>query len=190
MVRLSSAEKAERTRQGLCWYCPEKWIAGHSCKRTFLAFMGEDDDAEESENVAEPISPSEVVADNLSHMYTLEGRSRASSHILQGVVGQTTTFILIDTGSMHNFVHPKLVEKCKLPLTSVRPFRVYVGNGQSPTCSHMSAQVTIRIQDYSFEVDLYVLAVHGQNIVLGTSWLRSLHRVTSVTRLRYGHVGV
>lgn len=47
VIRLTAAEKAEKSRLGLCWYCSEKWATGHVCKGPFLAYIGPDDDDEE-----------------------------------------------------------------------------------------------------------------------------------------------
>lgn len=30
-ILVSNAEKSERSRKGLCWHCPEKYIPGHVC---------------------------------------------------------------------------------------------------------------------------------------------------------------
>lgn len=43
----------------------------------------------------------------------------------------------------------------------------------------MSSQVELRVQGHSFSLDLYILPVHGPDVILGMSWFRSLHRVTS-----------
>lgn len=179
IVRLSSAEKAEKTRLGLCWYCSDKWAKGHVCKGKFLAYMGSDD--EEADDDRKETSPpsTEVVSADLSHIYRMDGQPRAASLEFHGFLGASEVFILVDTGSTHNFVHPSIVEKVKLPLTSIRPFRVYVGNGHSLICSYMCARAELRIQGHSSLLDLYVLPVYGQDVILGMSWLRSLHRVTS-----------
>lgn len=141
--------------------------------------MGEDDDVEDSETSVDPPTPPKVISTDLSHMYNLEGRPRVASLELQGFLGTTEAFILVDTGSTHNFVHPDIAEKSNLPLTAVRPFRVYVGNDQSLLCSHMSAKAKLRIQGHHFSMDLYILPIHGPDVILGMLWLRSLHRVTS-----------
>lgn len=63
--------------------------------------------------------------------------------------------------------------------THALSFRVYVGNGQSLLCSNLSPQSDLRIQGHFFRVDLHIFPVHGLDIILGMSWLHSLHRVTS-----------
>ena len=67
----------------------------------------------------------------------------------------------------------------KLPLTAVRPFRVYVGNGESLVCAFASVATEVRIQQETFTITLHILPIHGPDVVLGLAWLRSLRRVTN-----------
>lgn len=179
VVHVSVAEKAERSRLGFFWYCSEKWVAGHSCKRNFLAYMGTEEDDIEHDDSEEPAQDSEIITTDLSHMYSMDGTPRASSLEFQGMLGNMAVVILVDTGSTHNFLHPRVAEKCQLPLRAIWPFRVYVGNGESLSCSHMSRHVEVVIQGHTFALDLYILPVHGPDLIFGLSWLRSLLRVTS-----------
>ena len=47
IIRISAAEKADRTRRNLCWYWPEKFTREHVCCKKFYALIGEDSDEEE-----------------------------------------------------------------------------------------------------------------------------------------------
>ncbi|KAL1555207.1 hypothetical protein AAHA92_15677 [Salvia divinorum] len=179
IIRLSAAEKAERSKKGICWYCPDHWAPGHACRSNFLVYMGEEEDeAEQQDEEQHPPEPDVVTAD-LSHIYALEGRQRSDSIELQGSISKRPVTILVDTGSSHDFLHPDVAEKLHLPLTAINPFRVYVGNGESLLCSFASLQTTLIIQDHVFQIDLHILPVHGPDIILGMAWLRSLHRVTN-----------
>lgn len=69
MVRLTTAERAQRTKLGLCWYCPEKWVAGHSYKGQFLVYMGADMDSDkESEESPKELQVEPVISADLSHL--------------------------------------------------------------------------------------------------------------------------
>lgn len=147
------------------------------CKKTFLAYMGEDeeDDVHEESKGAEP----EFVAANKSHLRRMDGSSRATSVELQGYLGSAEVFILVDTGSTHNFLHPRVAEALKLSLVAIPPFRVFVGNGQSLVCSNKSVKSELRIHGHSFVLEFHILPVHGADVILGMTWLRSLHRMTN-----------
>lgn len=141
--------------------------------------MGSYEEEVESETTDNATPVPDVITTYLSHMYTMDGKPRAASLELQGFLGKSEVLILVDTGSTHNFLHPRVAEKIQLPLHAIQPFRVYVGNGQSLLCANMSPRVELRIQGHSFTLDLYILPVHGPDVILGMSWLRSFHRVTS-----------
>lgn len=180
MVRLSAAERAERSKLNLCWWCPEKWVPGHSCKGRFLVYMGEDMDSDdELEDGLDGQAESPVISADLSHIYALDGRQREDDIELRGVIGDLPVRILVDTGSSHNFLHPHVAEKLALPLRQIRPFRVYVGNGASLLCTHACFQTRVVIQKHVFLIDLHVLPVHGPEVILGRIWLKQMRRVTS-----------
>ncbi|XP_042032481.1 uncharacterized protein LOC121779227 [Salvia splendens] len=179
VIRLSQAEKAERSRLGLCWWCPEKWVAGHNCRGRFLVYMGADGDSEDESEEDEVPQDSQIIAADISHIYALEGRQKADAIDVIGSVGSMEVRILVNTCSSHDFLHPRVAEHLALPLHKVRPFRVYVGNGESLLCSWVSKQTRIVIQKHVFLVDLHILPVHGPDIILGRAWLKSLRRVTN-----------
>ncbi|XP_042032774.1 uncharacterized protein LOC121779504 [Salvia splendens] len=181
IIRLSGAEKADHARRGLCYYCDEKWISGHVCKHRFLAYMGGDDDDDEDES--DDTDPSgvnnEVVTADLSHLHAIDGKRRGKSLTLSGNISSESVTILVDTGSSHDFLHPRIAERLRLPLTAIRPFRVYVGNGEYIVCSHVSKGTQLCVQGTPFAIDLHVLPIHGPDVILGMDWLESLGRVTT-----------
>lgn len=165
---------------GLCWYCSEKWAAGHTCKGHFLAYMGPDDEEDDAleQQEGSPATPPVISAD-LSHIYSMDGRPRTTALAFQGFLSTAEVFILVDTGSTYNFVHPRIAERINLRLTAIRPFRVYVGNGELLLCSNLASKAELRIQGHSLTLDLHILPIHGPDVILGVAWLSSLCRVTS-----------
>ena len=85
--------------------------------------------------------------------------------------------VLIDTGSDRDFLHPNIAESLHLPLSPIRTFRVYVGNGEALLCTHVSRQMKLEIQGTVFRGDLHILPVHGPDVILGMDWLESLGKV-------------
>lgn len=82
--------------------------------------------------------------------------------------------LLVDCGSMHNFIQHQLVTQLGLPTRPTSPLRVMVGNGQQLDCHLVCEAIPIYIQSTHFHVDLYVLPISSANIVLGVQWLKSL----------------
>ncbi|XP_042045728.1 uncharacterized protein LOC121792000 [Salvia splendens] len=173
VVRVSNAEKAERSRRGQCWYCNDKWAPGHVCNQTFLVYMGIDEDEEQVTDQDE-----DIVTADLSHLQSRDGRKRAKSLTIVGTIGSLEVSILIDTGASHDFLHPRVAEKLQLPLSPITPFRVYVGSGEYLLCTHVSKKTTVLMQGTSFVLDLHVLAAYGSDLILGMEWLESLGKVT------------
>ncbi|XP_042012393.1 uncharacterized protein LOC121760857 [Salvia splendens] len=73
VVRLSSSEKSELSRRGLCWYCEEKWASGHVCKQIFLAYMEDDPDDTEETGPDNDLPELNVITVDLSHLNTVAG---------------------------------------------------------------------------------------------------------------------
>ncbi|VFQ92985.1 unnamed protein product [Cuscuta campestris] len=171
--RLSRAEKMEKDAKGLCYNCDQKWSRDHKCGR-FLFLMGDDEDDQLPVDVPDETM---VVAD-ISSLHSLTGVSSPRSLRLQGRVGKHEVQVLIDGGSTHNFVHPDLVSKAQLPVSAMPPFRVYVGNDDYLLCNKQCVGIDLELQGTVFTVDLFVLFVHGHDLVLGVQWLQQLGRVT------------
>ena len=142
--------------------------------------MGSEDieDVEEIEPPLEHQEP-EVITANLSHIYAMDGHQHPEAMEFRGTIGADPVVILVDTSSSHDFLHPFVAQKLSLPLTAVKPFRVYVGNGASLVCSYASLQTRVVIQSHVFLIDLHIFPVHGPDVIHGLAWLKSLRRVMS-----------
>ncbi|VFQ77184.1 unnamed protein product [Cuscuta campestris] len=180
IVRLTNAEKAERNKKGLCWYCDEKWIPGHHCKHRFLVFMGPDEDENppDVEDLVDRDQELDVISGDVSSLHSLAGSPSPRSLKLAGSVKEMAVQVLLDGGSTHNFIHPAVAERLALTLHPVTPFRVYVGNGDSLRCAYSCPQTPLCLQGHRFDVDLYILEIHGPDIVLGVQWLQTLGKVS------------
>ncbi|VFQ72087.1 unnamed protein product [Cuscuta campestris] len=179
VVRLSHAEKTERSKKGLCWYCDERWTSTHNCKHRFLVLMGPDDDEDDTDTVGnlESTSDTPVISADVSSILSLAGSPSPRSLRMAGMIKEGVVQVLLDGGSTNNFIHPAVAERLALPLQPVNPFRVYVGNGDSLRCIYSCPQTPLLLQGHCFEVDLYHLAIHGPDVVLGVQWLQTFGKV-------------
>ncbi|XP_042049929.1 uncharacterized protein LOC121795456 [Salvia splendens] len=175
--RLTTAEKLAKDAQGLCYWCDKKWHRNHRCQSRLLLFVGDDDESLDSSTPLDPSADDIPIAD-VSTLQSLSASSSPRSLRLTGTVIGSPVQVLIDGGSTHNFVHPNIVEKLQLHVQPTTPFRVYVGNGDSLSCTNQCLEVRLHIQGYEFLVDLFILPIHGPGIVLGVQWLQLLGRVT------------
>lgn len=175
-IRLSISEKSERAKRELCFYCPEKWVWGHVCQSKLLAYFGEED-IEPMNQDEERLSDDEVIADDLSHLKALQISGQSWPFRVHGSLGNAAVSIMLDTGSTHDFLHFHIAVVLNLPLTPVKPFRVYVGNGDTITCSYIAHNCKLTIQEVDFSIYLHILDIHGSDIILGMAWLESLGKV-------------
>lgn len=56
-------------------------------------------------------------------------------------------------------------------------FRVYIGNGNYLVCKYEYVQVELKLQQYQFTIDMYVLPIEWPDLVLGIQWLQRLGRI-------------
>ncbi|XP_042006094.1 uncharacterized protein LOC121754869 [Salvia splendens] len=177
LICVSQAEKAERARLGLCYFCPEKWVIGHVCKQRLLCYADKADEGEAGD--FETLTTEEDADTEVAHVHTMHEGRRSRPLKVIGTIREREVCVLIDTGSDRDFLHPRIAEGLHLPLSPIRPFRVIVGNGDALLCSHISKQTRLVIQGTEFLVDLHILPVHGPDVILGMDWLESLGPITA-----------
>lgn len=189
--RLNQTEQQERRSKGLCFNCDEKFHPGHRCARKqFLLFLTDDTDVDEEIVVSEagppspvpsvteaasstPSSPTTGEHFQLSHA-ALAGPPSPRTLRIQGHVREMAVTILIDSGSSHNIMQPRVAEFLGLPMVSITPFSVVVGNGQTIHCEGLCEQVPVTLAEQQFPIPFYILPIHGADLVLGVQWLQTL----------------
>ncbi|KAG6430816.1 hypothetical protein SASPL_108889 [Salvia splendens] len=181
VIRVSAAERAEKTRRGECWWCPEQYSREHVCSKKFYALMGADDEddwIDDENGIPEDDGETMVITGDVSSIHVISPKIRPRTIRLKGRINDSAVSVLIDGGSTHNFIQPAVAEQLSLPLHEIKPFRVFVGNGESLRCSHACLHTPITMQGYTFEIDLFILQVKGPDVILGVQWLQELGDVT------------
>nr|GMD05953.1 Transposon Ty3-G Gag-Pol polyprotein [Ipomoea batatas] len=179
--KYTAAEIREKRDKGLCFRCDQKYFPGHRCKGRFLLLIGDEDDetVEGDPVVVEDYhTDEEVISGDVSVLNTMTGPGSPRSLRLTGNIKGSSCLVLIDSGSTHNFITPAIVERLQLPTKSIKPFQVYIGNGDTLGCQHVCPGVEVCMQGLTFAVDLHVLRIVGPDVVLGVQWLQSLGSVT------------
>lgn len=72
----------------------------------------------------------------------------------------------------------RIVRHLNLPVHPESAFSITVDNGETLQCIGICPQVPVILSDTSFLLDLYVLPLHGANLILGVQWLQTLGLVT------------
>lgn len=179
LKKLSLEEMMARHEKGLCYNCDEKFSIGHKCKgcssywspmRQRTPFLMNPHRAHRFSwgryngrplrGANQPQCPLYLPAPE-----TFRVLDHISKHQLT---------ILIDRGSIHNFVQDCVTKFFGLPLQPTKALKVMVGNGTMLECRHLCPHVPIHIKGQYFEVDLHVLPISSADVVLGIQWLQEL----------------
>ena len=157
----------ERRAKGLCFLCDEKFIPGHKCqnkKLYSLCVVEEDGEGNEEDGVTKgdrdthnpliPLNALEVISLN-----TLRITSRVEKQQL---------FILVDSGSTHNFINNQVADMLCCKLTSIKALIVQVADGETMTCTSVCNNLQWSMQGVGFAADVFILDLKNYDMILGT----------------------
>lgn len=91
-----------------------------------------------------------------------------------GRIGNENVVVLIDYGSIHNFLDPSIDSKTKLQTNCNMHLSVKIANREVIHNNGFCDGVRVKLQGYQFLTSFYVLALGGCDIVLGVKWLETL----------------
>ena len=181
--RLTPAQMKEKRDKGLCFKCDSKWGPGHKCggPRMFLI-----------EEIEETEGDNSIITEDLIDLSDLteEGREEVgiSLHAIIGTPNPKTMRVkiklkghefiaLIDTGSTHNFLHPRVARKVRLSIIKHKPIGVHIADGSMLWSEGSCQEVKLLIQESPFTTQAYILQLGGCDIVLGIQWLKGLGKI-------------
>jgi hypothetical protein len=195
--RLNQAQVQERRAIGLCYNCDEKFIPGHKCSTSrFLLLLIEDEtdplDDHKEPNQPEENHPNITQPDPYFHLSTQAVTGKFSPQTLRfkGLIRGELVMVLIDTGSTHNILQPRIATQFNLPTEPIPNFSVMVGNGNHLACHGMCPNVPITLQQAQLDLPFYLLPIKGANVVLGMVWLETLGPIQadfSIPSLTFNH---
>nr|GEW83956.1 Ty3/gypsy retrotransposon protein [Tanacetum cinerariifolium] len=177
ITRLSPEAMHQRKKDGLCFRCPEKYTPGHKYSPPqFLSVV----DYDEDEGLAITSAP-EAHMTMASQYYALSdaaffGFSSSQTLRVTGYISRKPVSILIDCGSTHNIIQPRVATALQLISQPIAPFSVMVGNGQSIQCRGVCPNVKLQLKKANFDLPFYIIPVEGADLVQGTA--ASLHTIT------------
>ncbi|KAJ7949633.1 Ty3/gypsy retrotransposon protein [Quillaja saponaria] len=184
-VTMSKAEMEEKRRKGLFFYCNERFTVGHKCRKG-QSLMTITVDEEELELVEEVMDFTEVPGDDMEaetaifvHALTGVGSAAKGQEGFQtmrvtGLIKKLEVMILIDSGSIHNFIDVQLAKRLRLKLQQVPTRQVMVANGSKLLISVMCKQLQWTMSEGAFQADFLVMPLGSYCVVLGVQWLSTL----------------
>ncbi|XP_038722067.1 uncharacterized protein LOC120014221 [Tripterygium wilfordii] len=191
--RMTTAEMQRKRELNLCYHCDATYVPGHRCPaRRQLFYLDLVDSVED-----EPVQPDRQLAEELQiadlqppldsvqpstetaiSFHALTGYSHPTTLRFLAQVNGTQLQTLVDGGSTHNFVQTRVANALGFPIEVVPCLSVSVGNGEKLSCEGCIRHVPVHIHNITFIVDLYVVPIHGAELVLGVSWLATVNPIT------------
>ena len=142
-----------------------------------LCILDDEDVAEE-----EVQQGSEMDPDNFTPQISinaLEGTSGFQTLRVTSKVEKSPLFIMIDSGSTHNFINTQVAKKLSCTLTPIRPLAVEAAIGGQMTCTHVCKNFLWKMQGVKFFTDVFVVELNNCDMVLGVQWLATLGNILS-----------
>jgi len=143
--KISAAEMQLRRETGLCFTCDAKFSPSHRCpnKQYLLLQLEEDEDFK-----LEPDPHQIQSSEQEHHLYfnTLKGAAGIGTMRFQGIINGVKVQVLLDSGSLNNFLQPRIAHCLKLAIEPTSKFQVLVGNGNSLIVECMMREVEVQIQ--------------------------------------------
>nr|GFC11100.1 hypothetical protein [Tanacetum cinerariifolium] len=144
--RLSPETLQKRRAEGLCFRCPEKFHPGHVCSPPqfllvagnenetysdiipdygFFHIKGTSSEYNDPPFITDPHTPQFLLISDAAYLGL---KSPRAVRVIGHIQGQSVT-ILVDCGSTHNIIQPRIASLLSTIPTQIRPFPVMVGSG-------------------------------------------------------------
>lgn len=123
---ISPALMAERKQKGLCFWCAAKYHVGHKYMKSqlyqFLLEPSSDSEAEEFQECPEKLNENVTEGEDskapVISLHALIGLQGHNTMRVAARLGLCWAIILVDSGSTHNFINSKFVNRLSIPLIS------------------------------------------------------------------------
>ena len=119
----------DRRAKGLCFWCDDKFVLGHQCqnKRLYsLYVVEEEEECNEGEGVMED---EHIIHNPYLSLNAMEGVAGLNTLRVTGRVEKQPLFILVDSGSTHNFISNQVAARLHCRLSSIKALTVQVADG-------------------------------------------------------------
>ena len=109
--------------------------------------------------------------------HALIGTISPQTFRLSAKINNQPLSVLIDTGSTHNYLHPRLAHFLHLAIEKTMTFLVAVSNGKQIRSEGHCSKVKFEMQGVEFKADFHILDFCGADAVLGVQWLEKLGKI-------------
>ncbi|KAL8159021.1 hypothetical protein V2J09_000558 [Rumex salicifolius] len=172
---LTPAEMSERRAKGLCYQCDEPYTPTHYLKhKKSQLFYLEAEEVEDEVALEESLELEESAQISVN---AVAGVSNYRTMRVKGMFGKKALFILIDSGSTHNFIDQGIAAKLGCTLLSSGLSKVSLADGSTLDVSAKIENFKWQFQQVEFQADLMVIPLGCCDMVLGVQWLETLGKI-------------
>lgn len=176
---LTYSQREERRQKGLCFYCDEKFVKGHECKKpqNFLMIAEEElsDEYEGAPIFEDPTEKCEkcdwqeqkIV---LAAMGIQEVLTKGPLHYT-GCWNGKIYKILIDGGSSLNIISHDLCKDLGLQVMPQNTITMSLPNGTTLTSSAICPELKMSLEGTQLTIKPHVATLQDWQLVLGVEWL-------------------
>lgn len=173
-----------------CYKCHNPWVPGHRCREKAVhTITGEEvvypleawpvDTDDEVEVQMQELLLQSFETDNKQEDVRISlhaiGEARSLDLIrIQGEVNGVPVIALVDCGSTHSFVDPKVVEKAGFKASQTKPMEITVANGSKMYCDEKCDGFTWVMQGQEFKYYLKIMGIGTYEMLLGGDWLKKV----------------
>ena len=109
-------------------------------------------------------------------MATFSGAPMIHLFYILGMIHGHTIYCLVESGSTHNFINTRMVDRCGLQARNFPGINVTVATGLTLQCVKGIPQLSIGMKGYTLIDDFYMCDLGSTDVVLGVQWLQYLGR--------------
>jgi len=102
------------------------------------------------------------------------GISDYKTMLVRGTYDKKVIFILIDSGSTHNFLDARMAKKLGYQVETAGLSRVSVADGRKLKVEGKIRDFEWKLQSTKFQSDILLIPLQGVDMVLGVQWLETL----------------
>ena len=132
------------------------------------------DTYEEEHNEDDATTPLDEEIEAEISLHAMAGTPTPQTMRVTGMIASHPFYILIDSGSTHNFIDPHIFHQTGLISNSDSRVKVQVANGDQMQSEGKCSDVAFTIQGVPLSCDFHILALGGYDGVLGIHWLQTL----------------
>jgi hypothetical protein len=101
----------------------------------------------------------------------LVGISTPQTLKIEGYIKKKNVIVLIDSGSIHNFIHYKLAKALNCFIYPAPEFQVMIIDGGTINCSRKCNKINLTMGKYVMNSSMISIPMGGDDVVLGVQWL-------------------